>query len=133
MKIISIIVLLFIAVPLMELAILIKIAGMTSLGWALLLVITTGLIGGILARREGLAVLHATMRSLQGGMMPTDHIIEGMIVLVAAAFLITPGILTDIAGFILLAPVTRRRIREYLKRYILRWLSRSSTFTIHRF
>ena len=133
MKIISIIVLLFIAVPLMELAILIKIAGMTSLGWALLLVITTGLIGGILARREGLAVLHATMRSLQGDMMPTDHIIEGMIVLVAAAFLITPGILTDIAGFILLAPVTRRRIREYLKRYILRWLSRSSTFTIHRF
>ncbi len=113
-------ILLFTVVPLIELALLIKFAEWTSLSATILLVIATGVIGGILAKYEGLAVLRRLSLNLQQGIMPADELIEGVMIFIAGAFLITPGILTDLTGFLILNPPTRRILRDWIKAKISR-------------
>ena len=113
-------ILLFTLVPLIELALLIKLAQWTSLTTTLLLVIATGIVGGILAKYEGIAVWRRLWLNLQQGIMPTDELIEGLLIFIAGALLITPGILTDLTGFLILIPLTRTMIRNWIKQKIQR-------------
>lgn len=109
--------LLFTIVPLIELAILMRLGTIFGLLHTIGLVIITGIIGAFLARDQGLKVIKELQRSLSQGQPPTDPIIEGILVLLSAALLVTPGILTDIIGFNLVIPYTRRIIRDLLKQY----------------
>lgn len=111
--------LLFILVPLAELAILLWIAEVTD-NWlfTLALVIVTGMVGAWLARREGLRCLRQIRRQLARGQLPGDSLLDGLMILIAGALLITPGVLTDLLGFALLVPTIRRVLKQYLKRRI---------------
>ena len=109
--------LLFILVPLAELTILLIIAQASGLWWiSLLLVVATGVLGASLARWQGRGVWYRFLEALRAGRLPTDEMIEGGLVLFAAGLLLTPGVLTDMAGLSLLIPWTRRIYRERLKR-----------------
>lgn len=70
--------------------------------------VLTGVVGGALARREGVGVLAALQADLARGMPPSDRLAEGALVFTGAILLLTPGFLTDLAGFAFVLPVTRR-------------------------
>ncbi len=106
--------LLFTLVPLTELFLLLWLADKTSWLFTLWLVIFTGVLGAWLARREGLRCLREIQQRIDRGELPTDSLLEGVMILVAGAVLVTPGVLTDILGFSLLIPPFRRVIRRWL-------------------
>lgn len=112
----------FILIPLVELILLMKLAQLTSIFHTITLVIVTGVIGSYLARREGLNVLGRFQSAIGQGRMPSREIQDGLMIVFAAALLLTPGLLTDAVGFILLIPAGRELIRRtLLKRYIGRF------------
>lgn len=107
----------FVGVPLIELALLIKVEGFVGLWATLLLVIVTGILGAALARHEGLKTWRRIQECLQTGQSPADDLIEGLMILIAGAVLLTPGLLTDMLGFALLIGPMRRRFRKAASSY----------------
>ncbi len=110
--------LLFTLVPLAELTILIKIGSIFGVWHTIFVVIITGIMGAYLARNQGIRVMAELNTTFARGQMPTDPLIEGGLVLLSAAFLVTPGVLTDTIGFILVIPRTRKIVRDWLKKYL---------------
>ena len=108
--------LLFTLVPVVELALLIRLGGLLGLGPTLLLVLGTGAAGAWLARREGVRAWLAVRDELAGGQLPGEALVHALLILVAGVVLITPGVLTDVAGILLLLPPVRRgliaRVRD---------------------
>lgn len=106
--------LLFIAVPLIELMLLIKVGEIIGVLPTILLVIATAVIGVSLLKRQGLAALTKARTTLEAGEFPVESVVDGACLLVAGAFLLTPGLLTDTVGFALLVPAFRRQIAHWL-------------------
>lgn len=110
-------------VPLVEVMILLRLAEAFSWGPTIALVIVTGVLGAALARREGLRTLLRIQDDLNAGRVPTLTMVEGVMILVAGVALVTPGILTDLAGFALLVPALRRwlarRLFEAITRHVI--------------
>lgn len=115
--------LLFVTVPLLELILLVQVGRYVGLLPTVVLVVVTGILGAALARREGLKALHRFRAALAAGRMPHREIVEGLLILIAGAVLLTPGLLTDAAGFLLLAPPVRafvaRRVLTGLEKRIV--------------
>lgn len=107
--------LLFTIVPLVELALLIKLGQVMGLWTTIALVLTTGVAGAALARYEGLRTFWKMREELAAGRLPADPLIDALLILVAGALLVTPGLLTDGVGCLLLIPPTRALIRRWLK------------------
>lgn len=103
---------LFVVVPLLELALLVQLGQWVGLWPTLALVLATGVAGASLARAQGLRTLAAFQSELAAGRLPSGPLMDGLAVLVGGAFLLTPGLLTDVAGFSLMIPVTRRWIQR---------------------
>jgi UPF0716 protein FxsA len=121
----------FILLPLVELALLIQVGRWLGLFWTIAIVVCTGLLGAALARRQGARAWGAIQTELRQGRMPTGAVLDGLLILAGAIVLLTPGILTDLLGFALLAPPTRRVFRGWLKRRMERALRRGETsFTV---
>ena len=106
--------LLFTLVPLVELYLLIRIGGVIGVVPTIAIVVVTGTLGAALARRQGLGVLRRLQEDLAGGRLPTDALMDGLLILVAGAMLLTPGLITDAAGFLLLVPAGRKVVRRAL-------------------
>lgn len=114
--------LLLIIVPMVELVLLLTIADLTGFTAALALVIGTGLAGAWLLRWQGTKTLHAIREELSGGRIPQTRVLDGALILVAGALLLTPGVLTDFLGLLLLIPPTRAILRHWLVEYFrTRW------------
>ncbi len=105
---------LFVTIPLAELALLVWVGGQVGLAATVALVIVTGILGASLARSQGLATLARFQRRLAAGELPHQDLVEGILILVAGAVLLTPGLITDVAGFLLLVPVVRGAVRRWL-------------------
>jgi len=110
--------LLFTLVPLLELSLLIWISRYTGLVFTIALVLLTGIAGAALARYEGLRCWQRVHQEIAAGRLPGDPLIDGLMILVAGALLVTPGILTDLLGFSLLTPPLRRLVKDRIKRRI---------------
>ncbi len=108
--------LLFTLVPLVELVLLLILADKTSWQFTLALVLFTGVVGAALARHEGLRCLRRVQQKLAAGELPGDALLDGLMILLAGALLITPGVLTDLVGFALLLPAFRRVMKRWLVR-----------------
>jgi UPF0716 protein FxsA len=106
----------FVFLPIAELWLLFKVDAHLGLGNTLLIVVFTGVIGAWLARAEGMMVVMQIQRDMAEGRMPAPRLIDGVMILIAGALLITPGLITDTAGFALLLPAVRTIIRGWLKR-----------------
>lgn len=107
---------LFILVPVLELQLLFRLGSAIGLLPTLALVVVTGLLGAHLARQQGLRVWAAINAKLAAGELPGDDLLGGALVLAGGVLLITPGIVTDLAGFVLLLPPARRLVAGYIKR-----------------
>ena len=109
-------ILLFITVPLLELVLLLQIGARIGAWPTVGLVVVTGVVGAALARSQGLRAFAAVQQRLATGLLPGAELMDGLAVLVGGALLLTPGILTDLLGFSLLVPTSRRWIRRALER-----------------
>lgn len=126
--------LLFVVVPLAELALLIQIGRLVGLLPTIGLVVLTGVGGAALARAEGLRTLWSFQGALAEGRLPGRELMDGAAILVGGALLLTPGILTDLVGLALLLPPTRRWIQGRIRRGLERRL-RDGTLdiTVYRY
>lgn len=106
----------FILVPLIEVALFIQVGGAIGTLQTVLLVLALGFLGGAMVRWQGLVVIRHIRRALSRGEIPADELVEGLIVLVCAALLITPGFFTDMVGIIAILPPGRTILRDALKR-----------------
>ena len=110
---------LFIAVPIAEIAIFIQAGERFGLWLALGLVISTAIFGTTLLRYQGLRALHRVQESLNRGEMPIGEVFTGLCLIVAGALLLTPGFLTDGVGFALFIPGIRQAIGSGLANLLM--------------
>ncbi|MDP6932627.1 MAG: FxsA family protein [Myxococcota bacterium] len=108
--------LLFTIVPAVELYLLIRVGEYIGASRTVALIVLTGLVGATLAKREGLGILASLQRELEAGRAPTDTLVQGLLVLAGGLFLVTPGVLTDITGFLCILPPTRTLFAAGLRR-----------------
>ena len=108
--------LLFVGIPLVELALLLKVGSLIGVLPTVGLVMTTGVLGAALARSQGIKAFMAVQGELAGGRLPGASLMNGLAVLVGGTLLLTPGILTDVFGFSLLVPFTRSVILRSFRR-----------------
>lgn len=108
----------FVTVPLIELYLLLWLANITSIATTVLIVIATAIVGSWLARQQGWMAIWRFRRAATEGRLPTDEIVDGLLIVFAAALLLTPGLLTDAFGLALLIPTSRKRIRRFLLRRV---------------
>jgi len=114
----------FTIIPIIEIYLLIEIGSMFGALTAITLVILTGFLGAFLARMQGLQTLYRIQESLREGRMPSGELLDALLIVIAGLVLLTPGFLTDSAGFLLLIPATRNFIKYWLRRQIeLRYMS----------
>jgi len=109
-------------IPFLDAVLLAVVVSQTEyLGWVgmVALVVLTGLIGMLLVRAEGRRTLAKTQRSLAAGKPPTNQLLDAGLLIAAGAFLLTPGLVTDLLGFLLVIPPTRIPIRAGLKRFVI--------------
>jgi UPF0716 protein FxsA len=104
-------ILLFVGLPLVEMALLIWVGDAIGIFPTLGIVILTGIVGASLVKRQGLAVWQEAKQRLGEGGLPTRELAHGAMLLVAGAFLLTPGFITDLTGFALLVPTVREWLR----------------------
>lgn len=107
---------LFIVVPLVELYLIIEVGSVIGALWTVLLVVMTAVIGVSLLRIQGFNTLNRARQSMEAGTLPAMEMMEGMVLAVGGALLITPGFITDTLGFLCLIPATRRAMIRYLMR-----------------
>ena len=121
---------LFIIIPLIELAILIQIGKIIGVWEIIFLIIITGIMGAFLAKMEGFRVYRELQNDLLNMKMPTNRIIDGVLILIGGLLLLTPGILTDLFGFSLIIPFTRIFYRNYIKKKIKVKFKRQPNYSI---
>ena len=113
-------VLLFTLIPALEIYLLIKIGSGLGAANTLLLIIATGVVGAHYARRQGIEVVRRFQSTLAQGRPPGIELVDGALLLLGGALLITPGFLTDAVGFSLVFPPAR----EFWKRWAVDWIRR---------
>lgn len=118
----------FVVVPVAELALLIQIGTQVGVLPTLLLVLFTAVVGARLAQQQGLQVMQRFQRSMSVGELPTQAMMDGAFLLAAGAFLLTPGFITDLFGFLCLLPPARRRMQRWLAE---RLQGRIQVMTVH--
>ena len=111
-------ILLFTLVPITELALLIKIGQHIGVFYTLTIVIVTGVLGAILAREQGFRTLKKIESEINLGVMPSEQILDGVMILCGGILLLTPGLITDVIGFLVLIPLTRNLLKQWLKKKI---------------
>ncbi|MGE0709181.1 MAG: FxsA family protein [Planctomycetota bacterium] len=107
----------FTVLPVVELALLIRIGQAIDWPGTIAIVLLTGAIGAALARRAGLAVLGKIQERMAAGELPGRELFDGALILLAGALLVTPGVITDATGFLLLVPFVRTLLAKALGRW----------------
>ncbi len=104
--------------PLVELTLLLLLGKYTNVETAIAFVLITGAVGAVMLRWQGLQAWRKVQEDLKAGRMPTESIIDGLLIVVASVLLITPGVLTDFVGITLLIPWCRRGYRRLASWYL---------------
>ena len=107
---------LFIGFPLLDSLLLILFGKYLGFWATLAMVIVSGFVGAGLAKSQGFQVLRGIQRDLSQGQVPTQGLMDAVIILVAGGLLMAPGFLTDLVGLALLVPVCRRPIKAIMRR-----------------
>ena len=108
--------LLFITIPVLEFCLFLYLGSRIGVPVTLAIIVVTGFLGAYLAKSEGLKTLRSYQAALGEGRLPHEEVMDGLMILVAGAVLLTPGFLTDAVGFSLLIPTVRTFVRGILKK-----------------
>ena len=116
--------LLFILVPIAELAVIIQVGGLIGVWWTIALLIADSVLGSMLMRSQGRTAWRRFNAALIEGRPPAREVLDGALVIFGGALLLTPGFITDIFGVAFLLPPTRAVVRRLLvRRFALRMAS----------
>ena len=126
-------ILLFTLVPIVELALLIKVGQHIGVGYTIGIFIITGVVGAYLAKLQGFLTLRRIQEDINQGRMPTDRLFDGVLILCSGILLLTPGFITDLIGFMGLIPFTRNLFKRWLKQKIKDMISHGKVITITSF
>ncbi len=110
--------LIFTLLPIVDLWLLLKIGGALGFWPTVAMTVTSAALGAWLAKREGKKILGQWRKAMQDLRMPEDGLVSGVLVVVGAALLAAPGVLTDVVGLLLLVPATRRLIAPLVRRRV---------------
>ncbi len=113
-------VIVFVVAPLVELAVIVQVAGTIGTFDTIVLLVVVSLVGAWLAKREGGGVLRRIQAALDRGELPSREVVDGGLILLAGALMIAPGFLSDALAILLLLPPTRAAVRFPLLRYLAR-------------
>ena len=111
-----------IGIPVLEAVVIVKLVQSAGLMQALMLIFITGVIGVGLARSQGFMIVQEIRRDMDAGLMPAPRMIDGVMILIAGALLITPGLITDFVGFALLVPGIRQLVRHWMHLRVEKWI-----------
>ena len=111
--------LIVIIVPIIEITLFVQIGGAIGLGWTLLVILATAMLGAHVIRRQGIDALARAQTQMATGKPPVGEIVHGVLILMAGILLLTPGFMTDALGFLLLFPATRLLVLELAAGFIL--------------
>ncbi len=106
----------FLVIPLVELAVIIKVGSVFGALNTIAVLILISVAGGWLMKREGLGVVRRVQAQVQAGRVPGQELVDGLLILVGGALMLTPGFLTDGVGLALLVPPVRSALRHALGR-----------------
>ena len=106
--------LVFLIVPIIEIYLLIQVGEEIGAGWTIFLVVATAVLGAGLLRHQGMATLSEAQSRIAQGELPATAMLEGVMLLLAGALLLTPGFFTDALGFLVLIPMLRKRLAQAL-------------------
>lgn len=126
-------ILFFIVIPVIEIALFIWTGSMIGIWSVIMLIFLTGLAGIIFVRYEGIKTYQRVGELIQQGIRPDNEILNGICILLAGVCLITPGFLTDLIGFLLLIPFTRKPFKALIMYSLIKMMKRKGTIFIKRF
>ncbi len=125
-------ILLFTLIPILELALLFRVASYIGGGKTFLIIILTGILGATMAKLQGLGIIRRIQQEIMRGTLPAAELFNGLLIVSAGLLLLTPGLITDGAGLFLLIPSGRRILKCWLRRKIREMVERG-TFHIRFF
>ena len=114
MKAFQVILLVVLIIPFIEIYLLLQVGGIIGAFPTIFLVVFTAVLGSWLLKQQGFATLQRFQDSLAHGTIPAREIIEGVLILLGGAFLLTPGFITDMVGFVCLVPQLRGQLAKYI-------------------
>lgn len=109
---------LLLLIPLMDILVLVKLASKIGIGLTIIIALITAFIGLLLVRSEGSHMVREIVKKIENGENPGGQILDGVFILIAGVFLLTPGLITDFMGFILILPPTRYPIRKIVRKWL---------------
>jgi UPF0716 protein FxsA len=117
---VPLILVLFIAVPILELYVLLKVGSLIGVGPTLAIIIGSALLGSLLLRHEGRGAWRRFNQALAEHRFPGNEVADGLAIAIGGALLLTPGFITDAAGLFLLIPPTRATVKRLARGYFTR-------------
>lgn len=118
--------LILVIVPAAEIGILMLSGQTIGIPATIFLILLTGFLGAFLAKQQGLETIRKTQELVGRGMMPGDMILDGISILTGGILLLTPGFITDILGFLLLTPPTRKFFKALMLKQFRNWIDKGS-------
>ncbi|AZV63240.1 FxsA family protein [Peribacillus frigoritolerans] len=119
-----------IAMPVVEIIVLLLSGNLIGFWPTLFLIAATGLIGAYLAKRQGMETWKKAQEQIRYGMMPGNEIIDGICIFIGAALLLSPGLISDIMGLILVFPPTRNLLKPIVIRFIMNRMNKGKVTII---
>ena len=125
---------LIVIVSIIEIAIFVWLGNVFNIWFVLIGIVLTGIVGAFLAKYQGIHTLNRARREMANHHMPKDEIFDGIAILIGAVLLFTPGFLTDLFGFLLLIPATRKPMKIWAQAKVLSMIKKGtvSRFRIYR-
>lgn len=120
----AILFLLLLAVPLIELWVIVQVAREVGIVETFVLLILVSVVGAWLLRQQGMAAWVRLQQALARGDIPTKEVTDGALILLGGALLLTPGFVTDAVGLLLLFPPTRALLKSAVRPLLARWSRR---------
>lgn len=111
---------LFITIPILEIYLLLTIGSWIGVLPTILLIFFTAILGAFLLRLQGMSTLARVQQQADQGQLPAIELLEGLMLLIAAALLLTPGFFTDTIGFLSLVPAVRQIVARHLLSHIFK-------------
>lgn len=116
--------LLLLAVPIAELYVIVQVAQGIGVLETIGLLIAVSVLGAWLLKQQGLQTWARIQESLSQGRMPAGELVDGALILLGGALLLTPGFLTDVVGLVFVLPPTRAALKVAARRLLARWAER---------
>jgi UPF0716 protein FxsA len=110
----------FLVVPFLELYVLIQVGRVVGALPTVALLIAVSAAGAWLVKREGLNTIRRAQAQLRDGRVPAGELVDGVLIVLAGALLVSPGFVTDLAGILLLLPPVRLALRRFARRRLAR-------------